>query len=177
MDNVGTLGTSFCGWFYFLLRASSFFDCVAFHFLILFVVLLRSWHWTALSSMNDNLVARRLSCASKKSTDSYIGENARRQPLRTEEYGGKDKSSWIFNHSSSTKHPRAKDSQFEVLASNYDNKRKRRLAEAMYIRNMKPTLNVQKESYKLALCLMWRQLTIWRQMEFKEFDWFIPCNY
>ena len=90
-------------------------------------------------------------CANRKCKDSYVGETARRRILRTEEHGGKDKNSWIYKHSSSTKHPRAKDAHFEVLANNYENKRKRRLAEAMYIRDLKPTLNVQKESYKLAL--------------------------
>ena len=90
-------------------------------------------------------------CANKKCKDSYVGETARRRTIRTAEHGGKDKNSWIYKHSSSTKHPRAKDPQFEVLASNYANRRKRRLAEAMYIRDLKPTLNIQKESYKLAL--------------------------
>ena len=54
----------------------------------------------------------------------------------------------IFKHSSSTKHPRANDSHFEVLESNYDSKQKLRLVEAMHIRNMKPTLNIQKKKYK-----------------------------
>ena len=64
---------------------------------------------------------------------------------RTGEHGGKDK------HSSSTKHPKAKDVKFEVLATNYENRRKRKLAEAMFIRDLKPSLNKQKESYKLSL--------------------------
>ena len=34
---------------------------------------------------------------------------------------------------------------------NYSDRRKRKLAEAMFIRDLKPTLNKQKESYKLAL--------------------------
>ena len=90
-------------------------------------------------------------CRNKKCKDSYIGETARRRINRTTEHGGKDKESWIFKHSSSTKHPRAKDENFEVLATNYDDRRKRKLAEAMFIRDLKPSLNKQKESYKLAL--------------------------
>ena len=85
-------------------------------------------------------------CANKKCEDSYIGETAKRRTLRTEEHGGKDKNYWIFKHSSSTKHPRAKDSHFEFLASNDDNKRKGRLPKPMYLRDMKPTLDVRKES-------------------------------
>ena len=44
-----------------------------------------------------------------------------------------------------------KDRNFEVLATNYSDRRKRKLAEALYIRDQKPTLNKQKESYKLKL--------------------------
>ena len=42
------------------------------------------------------------------------------------------------------KHPRAKDDDFEVLATNYQDRRRKKLAEAIHI-------NQQKESYKLAL--------------------------
>ena len=90
-------------------------------------------------------------CKNKKCKEDYIGETARRRNVRTTEHGGKDKQSWVFKHSSSTKHPRAKDENFTILATNYENKRKRKLAEAMYIRDMKPSLNKQKESYRLAL--------------------------
>ena len=90
-------------------------------------------------------------CQNKKCTDSYIGETARRRIIRTEEHGGKDKESWILKHSNETKHPKAKDRNFEVLATNYSDRRKRKLAEALYIRDQKPTLNKQKESYKLKL--------------------------
>ena len=89
-------------------------------------------------------------CKKRKKGD-YIGETARRREVRTGEHGGKDKKSWVFQHSSSTKHPRAKDKDFEVLAVNYTDRRKRKLAEAMFIRDMKPFLNKQKESYKLKL--------------------------
>ena len=71
--------------------------------------------------------------------------------MRTGENGGTDKESWIFKHSNKTKHPKAKDKNFKILGTNYDNRRKRRIAEALFIRDLKPTLNKQKESYKLTL--------------------------
>ena len=49
------------------------------------------------------------------------------------------------------KHPKARDEDFKVLDANYQDRRKRKLAEAMYIRDLKPALNKQKESYKLTL--------------------------
>ena len=90
-------------------------------------------------------------CKNKNCSSAYIGETARRRIIRTEEHGGKDKESWVFKHSSATKHPRAKDEGFQVLATGYEDRRRRRLAEAMYIRDLKPSLNQQKESYKLKL--------------------------
>ena len=90
-------------------------------------------------------------CRNKKCNHSYIGETARRKVLRTEEHSGKDKQSWIYKHSSTTKHPKAKDEHFEVLATNYADRRRRKLAEAMFIRDRKPSLNIQKESYRLKL--------------------------
>ena len=99
----------------------------------------------------SNFIYRR-DCKNKKCKHGdYIGETARRKVIRTEEHGGKDKQSWIYKHSSTTKHPRAKDEDFEILATNYPDRRRRKLADAMYIRDMKPSLNQQKESYKLAL--------------------------
>ena len=91
-------------------------------------------------------------CTNKKCRKGdYVGETSRRRTIRTGQHAGKDKQSWIFKHSSSTKHPKAKDCEFKILATNYPNRRKRRLAEAMFIRDLKPALNVQKESYKLSL--------------------------
>ena len=90
-------------------------------------------------------------CKNKKCKDDYCGETSRRRTKRTGEHSGKDKKSHIFLHSSSTKHPRAKDDDFEVLATNYPDRRKRKLAEAMFIRDLKPTLNKQKDSFRLAL--------------------------
>ena len=102
----------------------------------------------------SNFIYRR-KCRNKRCKDSYVGETARRRTVRTGEHGGKDKNSWIFKHSSKTKHPRAKDEDFEILATNYGDRRKRKLAEAMFIRDLKPSLNKQKESFKLAL-FAWR---------------------
>ena len=98
----------------------------------------------------SNFIYRR-KCTNKKCKDDYVGETARRRTVRTGEHGGKDKNSWIFKHSSKTRHPRAKDQDFEILATNYGDRRKRKLAEAMFIRDLKPTLNKKKESFKLAL--------------------------
>ena len=109
-------------------------------------------------SLKDNIDKKHQSnfvykhgCQNKKCDDDYVGETARRREKRCGDHSGKDKNSHIFQHSSTTKHPRANEKDFEVLASNYPNRRKRRLCEAMLIRDLKPTLNKQKDSYKLVL--------------------------
>ena len=90
-------------------------------------------------------------CKNKKCKEDYIGETARRKVVRTKDHIGQDKQSWIFIHSSSTGHPRAKDADFQILAKNYQDRQKRRREEAMFIRDRKTSLNKQKESYKLTL--------------------------
>ena len=50
---------------------------------------------------------------------TVVGETAQRKVVRTEEHSDIDK------QSSTTKHPRAKDEDFEILASNYPDRRRR----------------------------------------------------
>ena len=119
-------------------RLSNFRACVAFHLLVHLFMFIR------------NL---------------YIGETGRRKEVRTGEHGGNDKESWIFKHSKKTKHPKAKDKNFKILGANYDNRRKRRIAEAMFIRDLKPMLNKKKERYKLILFAWTLRQHIWRQIE------------
>ncbi len=90
-------------------------------------------------------------CMNKKCDEDYVGETGRRKEVRTNDHAGKDKESWIYKHSAEKKHPKAKDRNFRILATNYEDKRKRKLAEAMFIRDLKPSLNKKKESYKLTL--------------------------
>ena len=110
-------------------------------------------------NVNDEFDEKHLSefiykhvCGNKKYTDSYIGETAKRRIKRTEEHGCKDKESWIYQHSSQTKRPKAKERTFEILATNYADRRKRKLAEeALFIRDERPSLTKQKDIYQLKL--------------------------
>ena len=90
-------------------------------------------------------------CQNKNCNEDYVGETERRKEIRTGEHGGKDKESWILKHSNGTKHPKAKYKNFKVLGSGYGSRPKRKIAEALFIRDLKPSLNKQKESYKLTL--------------------------
>ena len=83
--------------------------------------------------------------------DNYVEETGRRKIKRIREHAGNDKNSAIYKHSKMNKHTIAKEEDFHVLAANYPNRRKRKLAESMFIRDLKPTLNKQIDSFKLAL--------------------------
>ena len=90
-------------------------------------------------------------CRNKKCNEDYVGETARHKEVQGNDHTGIDKESHIFKHTQATKQPRANKKNFVILAKNYENRRKRKLAEAMFIRDLKPTLNKQKDSYKLVL--------------------------
>ena len=80
-------------------------------------------------------------CRNKRCKECYTGETGRREGERTLEHAGRDKKSWIHIHSLKSKHPKAQRSDFKVLATNYEDRTKRRIAEAMFICDLKPTLN------------------------------------
>ena len=61
-------------------------------------------------------------CQNKRCKENYIGETERRKEVRTKEHGGIDKQSWIYKHSTQTKHPKAKESNFKILGSNFDSR-------------------------------------------------------
>ena len=93
----------------------------------------------------SNFIYKR-ECRNKKCKESYIGETARRRIVRTSEHGGKDHNSWIFKHSSSTKLPRAKDEDFEILASNSG-------GSHVYQRHEINSESTKREFQAISLCL------------------------
>ena len=70
-------------------------------------------------NLPDNIKCRIVQTGTKISK-----KKARRRILRTKARAGKDKESWIFKHSSQSKHPKAKNENFEILATGYANRRK-----------------------------------------------------
>ena len=113
-----------------------------------------SRHFSLKDKVSDHHLSNiiyRYQCLNKRCTEGYVGETGRRKANRSGEHAGKDKQSEIFLHTNKTKHPRAKVDGFKILATNYPNKIKRKLAEAMFIRDLKPTLNRKKDSFKLHL--------------------------
>ena len=90
-------------------------------------------------------------CPNKKCKDDYTGETKRRIENRSDEHSKKDKNSHVLQHSIATKHKRVSLKNFKILGQGYRSNFRWKISESLYIKQLKPTLNVQKDSYKLAL--------------------------
>ena len=84
------------------------------------------------------------------SVEDYVGETNVRYETRTNEHGSTDKNSAIFKHTRDANHS-SNNSNFRIIARGYNKKRDRKLAEALFIRDLEPSLNEQVNSYKLKL--------------------------
>ena len=80
---------------------------------------------------------------------NYIGETKVRHGTRTHEHTV-DQNSAIFKHGRVHGHS-IDDSNFEILATGYDKTVDRKIAEALYIKDLKPNLNKQIIHQKLWL--------------------------
>ena len=87
----------------------------------------------------------------KEDRVDYIGETKCRFGKRIKEHQGVDKNSAIVSNFTSKGLGPPENSEFRVLAKNYPNRLKRRIAESLYLKEEKSTLNIQKDSYKLEL--------------------------
>ena len=87
-----------------------------------------------------------------KETESYhyIGETSVRHETRVYQHGYTDKKSAIYKHSHEHDYVAA-PSNFSILASGYHKWFDRKLCEALFVRDHKPFLNIQKNSHKLEL--------------------------
>ena len=83
-----------------------------------------------------------------KKTDNYVGETNVRIETRVYEHGHKFGS--VNTHTLNCGHD-VKLNEFEILAKGYPDHRERRIAESLFIREIKPSLNKQKDSYTLHL--------------------------
>ena len=85
-----------------------------------------------------------------KTKAEYVGETNVRFGTRSYEHCFTDKKSHVYTNKVA-KGLQISQEDFEVLEGGYQKKVDRKLAEALYIKDLKPELNGQKESYKLLL--------------------------
>ena len=90
-------------------------------------------------------------CPNKKCTSHYGGQTKCRIGKRTSQHRSTDKNSHILKHTKETKHKQVNICDFKILGKGYKSDFKRRISESLFIKKLKPDLNVQKDSYKLSL--------------------------
>ena len=90
-------------------------------------------------------------CPNKKCKSEYVGQTKCRVGKRTIEHNRTDKKSHVLKHSKRTKHRRIWLNNVKILGQGYQSDFKRKISESLFIRTLKPDLNVQKDAYKLSL--------------------------
>ena len=91
-------------------------------------------------------------CPENSCPDNYVGETARRIPERVLDHTGKDINSHLYKHSIETGHQTLEISDYRIIENGYKNNgNKRKIAVALLIKELKPTLNKQDKSILLKL--------------------------
>ena len=91
-------------------------------------------------------------CPEPTCIDDYVGESARRITERIKDHNGRDHTSQVWNHSIEKSHKNVNTIDFKIIDKNFhNNKRKRKIAEALWIKDLRPTLSTQEKSIQLKL--------------------------
>ena len=91
-------------------------------------------------------------CPAESCVDDYIGETARRVNERIIDLTGSDTNSHLLKHSIECGHKPLEAVDYKIIGAGYrNNTMKRKLSEALFIKELKPTLNKQEKSLLLKL--------------------------
>ena len=97
-------------------------------------------------------------CPNQTCTEDYIGETDRKNKERTIDNNKRDQNSHILRHSREEGHTNAWGKDVKVLGNNYRSEFKRKISEALFINQLKPSLNVKEQS-------IWLHLYNWLWMD------------
>ena len=91
-------------------------------------------------------------CLENNCSDNYVSESARHISERIIDHNGRNQNSHFFKHSCIKNHPNTSKTDFQIISSGFKNNYcRRKIAEALLIKQIKPSLNVQEKSYELKL--------------------------
>ena len=91
-------------------------------------------------------------CPEPNCNEDYLGETGKRRIERTSDHCGKDKQSHLLKHALISSHPVVDLKDLKAIDKNYHgNKYKRKMSEALYIKQYRPLLNAQEHSVPLKL--------------------------
>ena len=89
-------------------------------------------------------------CPEQNCTDDYLRESARRISERIIDHGGRDQKSHLFRHTVVNNRGNASCDDIKIIGSGFRNNTfKRKVAEALLIKEFRATLNVQEKSVGL----------------------------
>ena len=83
--------------------------------------------------------------------DDYTGETKVRLGKRIKQHIREDKESAIFKNFQDKNIDPPTQEDFSILGKNYTNRLKRRIAESLFLKENKSTLNIQQDAYQLKL--------------------------
>ena len=83
--------------------------------------------------------------------ETYVGETDRRIKEHIIDHNKRHKSSHLLKHAHESQHTHVWKDNFKILNGNYKSSVKRKISEVLYIRILKPTLNVKEKSIRLEL--------------------------
>ena len=95
---------------------------------------------------NKHNVVYQVDCPNRKCTSRYIGETKRRIQKRSSEHHGTDKQSHLVKHATETKHKKVCIKDFKIIGKSYRTDFTRKISESLLIKELKPDLNIQKDS-------------------------------
>ena len=84
--------------------------------------------------------------------ENYIGEIPQWFDERVKDYNGQDHNSHLFKHSLKSRHDPVLKNDFRIIGKGYtNNTHRRKIAEALFLKKMKTSLNIQEKSVRLEL--------------------------
>ena len=90
-------------------------------------------------------------CPDKTCSEDYISKTDRRIEERIINHNKRDKNSHLLKHSREKNHQHVWENHFKVLGNTYRSNFKRKISEAIFIKQFKPSLNVKDNSTQLQL--------------------------
>ena len=81
----------------------------------------------------------------------HVGEKDRRIKERIMDHNKRYKSSHVLKHARESQHTHVWKDDFKILNGNYKSSVKTKISELLYIRTLKPSLNVKEKSIRLEL--------------------------
>ena len=93
-----------------------------------------------------------VNCAEASCRDNNVGETGRMIIEKIKDHSDRDHALHMVKHNFETSHNDVYSVNFKIIDISFsNNKRKRKITESLWIKDLRPTLNVQEKSIPLKL--------------------------